>query len=55
MTSSKRQPATATAPAKKAQKAETSKRRGRLHEADRQWVVPQALKRGFAQPRDPQS
>lgn len=51
MTESKRRPATTTPASKKTQKVQTSKRRGRLSEADREWVVPKALKRGSAEPR----
>lgn len=51
MTDSKRSTEAKTPPAKKAQKAEAAKRRGRLHPADVDWVVNPVLKRGFAQPR----
>lgn len=52
MTEPKRRPATTTPASKKTQKAKASRRRSRLSEADRGWVVPQALKRGTAQPRE---
>lgn len=51
MTEPKRRPARSTPASKKAQKAQTSKRRTRVSEADREWVMPEALKRGTAQPR----
>lgn len=51
MTDAKRRPATSTPASKKTEKARASQRRSRLSEADREWVVPRALKRGTAQPR----